>query len=102
MECGAKDNVDGRTSCVRQDISSPRMSRHNILIAELLRPLQGSCWVRRVRKARGMRALLHQTAQNDCPWGIPPQASWASILGLPLSLQEKPLNLVLSVGGIIV
>lgn len=73
-----------------------------MLIAEPLRPLQGSCWVRRARKAQGMRALLHQTAQNDCPWGIPPQASWGSILGLPLSLQEKLLNLVLSVDGIIV
>lgn len=66
VEHGVRDNVDG--GCVRWDTSSPL---HTVfLIPELLRPLPGSHWVRRVRKSQGMGALLHQTAQNDFPGGV--------------------------------
>lgn len=68
VEHGVRDHVDGGTGCVRWDTSLPL---HTVfLIAELLRPLPGSHWVRRVRKSQGMGALLHQTAQNDFPGGV--------------------------------
>lgn len=68
VEHGVRDHVDGGTGRVGWDTSLPLHTM--FLIAELLRPLPGSHWVRRARKSQGMGALLHQTAQNDFPGGV--------------------------------